>query len=92
MWDYLKGAYLRGCSLDGSVFKDYHYLCFVIEIHIQFLAAKILEISDEQRQHILNSQDFSQFFDKATRLVEKAICENTDICFDYGETGEDGEG
>ena len=52
----------------------------------------MLELSEEQRSHILSSQDFSQFFDKATRLVEKAICENMDICFDYGGSAEDAEG
>eukprot|EP00795_Rhopilema_esculentum_P013907 gene13907-4859_t len=54
--------------------------------------SKVLELSEEQRSHILSSQDFSQFFDKATRLVEKAICENMDICFDYGGSAEDAEG
>lgn len=57
-----------------------------------FVAAKVLEMSEEQRQHILSSQDFAYFFDKTTRLVEKAICENMDICFDYGGTGEENEG
>lgn len=65
---------------------------FIIFFFSPTLVAKNLEISDEQRQHILSSQDFSMFFDKATRLVEKAICENMDICFDYGESGEDAEG
>lgn len=68
------------------------YFVIVLSIFSCCLVAKILEISDERRQNILSSQDFSQFFDKATRLVEKAICENMDICFDYGETGEDAEG
>ncbi len=54
--------------------------------------AKALEISEEQKQNILNSQDFSYFFDKATRLIEKAINENADVCFDYGGAGEDVEG
>ena len=49
-------------------------------------------MSEEQRQHILSSQEFAYFFDKTTRLVEKAICENMDICFDYGGTGEENEG
>ncbi len=49
-------------------------------------------MSEEQRQQILSSQDFSFFFDKATRLVEKVISEGNDVCFDYGGYGEENEG
>eukprot|EP00794_Sanderia_malayensis_P003450 gene3450-3946_t len=52
---------------------------------------KALEMSDDQKQNILSSQDFSFFFDKATRLIEKAMDESIDV-FDYGESGEDVEG
>lgn len=53
----------------------------------------VIELSEEQKQHILNSGEFSRFFDKATRLMERALCETVDITFDYsGAEAEDTEG
>lgn len=53
----------------------------------------VIELSEEQKQHILNSGEFSKFFDKATRLMERALCETVDITFDYsGAETEDTEG
>lgn len=53
----------------------------------------MIELSDEQKEHILNSGEFSKFFDKATRLMERALCETVDITFDYsGAETEDMEG
>lgn len=41
----------------------------------------------------MNSGEFSKFFDKATRLMERALCETVDITFDYsGVETEDMEG
>ena len=52
----------------------------------------MIELSDEQKEHIINSGEFGRFIDKATRLMERALCE-TDITFDYsGAETEDTEG
>ena len=57
------------------------------------LLVPVIELSEEQKQHILNSGEFSRFFDKATRLMERALCETVDITFDYsGAEAEDTEG
>ena len=56
-------------------------------------AVTVIELSDEQKEHILNSGEFSKFFDKATRLMERALCETVDITFDYsGAEAEETEG
>lgn len=53
----------------------------------------VIELSDEQKEQILNSGEFSKFFDKATRMMERALCETVDITFDYsGAETEDTEG
>ena len=58
-----------------------------------FFSVPVIELSEEQKQHILNSREFSRFFDKATRLMERALCETVDITFDYsGAEAEDTEG
>ena len=55
-----------------------------------FKAAVIVELSEEEREKILSSSEFQNFFDRASRMMERAICE-TDVTFDYGRT-EDVEG
>ena len=50
-----------------------------------------LEMSAEQRDKIVASDEFITFFDRASRLVERALCEPSDILFDYvGGSGEEG--
>lgn len=40
-------------------------------------------MSAEQRDKITASDEFMTFFDRASRLVERALCEPSDILFDY---------
>ena len=55
------------------------------------LAPQRVELSDEAKQKILQSQNFAQFFDHAARIIEKAICEE-DYAFDYGAIKDENEG
>lgn len=34
-------------------------------------------------------EDFHQFFDRASRIIERALCEDIDILVDYTGTGEE---
>lgn len=54
-------------------------------------APQMIELTDEAKQKILQSQNFAQFFDHAARIIEKAICEE-DYAFDYGAMKDEGEG
>ena len=47
----------------------------------------VRELSDDEKNHIISSENFTRFFDKATRVVERAMCERIDLFMDY--TGED---
>jgi dynein intermediate chain len=50
-----------------------------------------MEISAEQRDKIVASDEFLTFFDRASRLVERALTKPSDILFDYvSGSGEDG--
>ena len=50
-----------------------------------------LEMSAEQRDKIVASDEFLSFFDRASRLVERALCSPADILFDYvSGSGDDG--
>ena len=42
-----------------------------------------VELSGEQVDRIVASDDFGAFMDRASRLVERALCDSSDILFDY---------
>ena len=41
-----------------------------------------IELSGEQVDRIVASDDFCSFMDRASRLVERALCDTSDILFD----------
>ena len=49
------------------------------------------ELSQEQLDRVLVSDDFKVFVDRTSRLMERALCDSSDILFDY-ITGANGEG
>ncbi|XP_013381208.1 cytoplasmic dynein 1 intermediate chain 2 isoform X2 [Lingula anatina] len=54
---------------------------------------KVRELSEEEKQQIMMSEDFVRFFDRSTRLIERALAEDVpNIFVDYSGTGEDQEG
>ncbi|KAM9482096.1 cytoplasmic dynein 1 intermediate chain 2 isoform 5-T5 [Clarias gariepinus] len=51
------------------------------------------ELTEEEKQQILHSEDFLTFFDQSSRIVERALSEHVDVCFDYsGRDLQDKEG
>ena len=51
------------------------------------------ELSEEERRKIETSEDFQHFFDRAIRVVERALYEDIDIFTDYsGIEAEDRDG
>ena len=53
---------------------------------------KIAELSQEEKEAIMMSEDFHKFFDRTTRLMERAMCEDHQSLFvDYTGGFEDGE-
>lgn len=53
--------------------------------------AKKQELSEEEKRHIIMSEEFHKFFDRATRITERALYynESADIFIDYTGTKED---
>lgn len=49
------------------------------------------EISDEEKQMLMMTEDFHQFFDHATRIVERALAEDNDIYQDYSHDHDEDE-
>ena len=73
------------CSISLSVIHE--YLCNFLYLFYHFI---VQELSEEERETILMSEDFRQFFDHTSRIVERALDE-TDIDIDYSKSAE-GEG
>uniref|UniRef100_A0A668ANC9 Dynein cytoplasmic 1 intermediate chain 2 n=1 Tax=Myripristis murdjan TaxID=586833 RepID=A0A668ANC9_9TELE len=51
------------------------------------------ELTEEQKLQLLHSEEFLSFFERGSRIVERALAERVDVCFDYsGRDLEDKEG
>ncbi|XP_048090296.1 dynein, cytoplasmic 1, intermediate chain 2a isoform X2 [Alosa alosa] len=51
------------------------------------------ELTEEEKQQILHSEEFVAFFDHSSRIVERALSEHVDVFFDYsGRDLQDKEG
>uniref|UniRef100_F7BCN5 Cytoplasmic dynein 1 intermediate chain 2 n=1 Tax=Xenopus tropicalis TaxID=8364 RepID=F7BCN5_XENTR len=51
------------------------------------------ELTEEEKQQIIHSEEFVSFFDHSTRIVERALSEHVNIFFDYsGRDLEEKEG
>ena len=51
---------------------------------------QIKEMSDEERNRLLQSDEFLNFFTKNTRILEKAL-DQDDIFFEYGASDKKNE-
>lgn len=51
-----------------------------------------MELSAEQIEKEMSSEKFVTFIDRTSRLMERALCDSSDILFDYIIGGGEGEG
>lgn len=66
--------------------KTFHNILF-------FLSALVHELTEEEKLQILHSEEFANFFDHSTRIIERALSEHIDLFFDYsGRDLEEKEG
>uniref|UniRef100_A0A8C7ZUY1 Dynein cytoplasmic 1 intermediate chain 2 n=1 Tax=Oryzias sinensis TaxID=183150 RepID=A0A8C7ZUY1_9TELE len=54
-----------------------------------FCTAPPHELTEEEKLQILHSEEFTNFFDHSTRIIERALSEHVDIFFDYVGQGLD---
>ncbi|KAF3919589.1 hypothetical protein ABW20_dc0103301 [Dactylellina cionopaga] len=52
---------------------------------------KVRELDDEEKQQILSTEDFADFIERSTKVMERALDQDYDILADYGlgHTGKD---
>lgn len=66
---------------------------FHISVCVLFFGAAPYELTEEEKLQILHSEEFVNFFDHSTRIIERALSEHVDLFFDYsGRDLEEKEG
>lgn len=55
----------------------------VMRLMTCFQVVPNVEMSSEQVDRIISSEGFISFIDRSSRLVERALCDSSDILFDY---------
>lgn len=51
--------------------------------HLQQQPKAPRELTDEEKQMILMTEEFQRFFDQSSRVIERALSEQVDIFVDY---------
>jgi len=59
---------------------------------LTFINFTVRELSEEEKQMIILSEDFQRFLDRTSRIVERALGESVDIYTDYAGTMDDKDG
>uniref|UniRef100_A0A8B9KJ38 Dynein cytoplasmic 1 intermediate chain 1 n=1 Tax=Astyanax mexicanus TaxID=7994 RepID=A0A8B9KJ38_ASTMX len=74
----------------------YSMFIYTVPLYISALVCVLghpRELTDEEKQQILHSEEFVIFFDRSIRVMERALAEDSNIFFDYsGRDLEDKEG
>lgn len=65
----------------------------VLHCMTRLLSVPPHELTEEEKLQILHSEEFADFFDHSTRIIERALSEHVDLFFDYsGRDLEEKEG
>jgi hypothetical protein len=69
-------------SVKPTVFMRFLLLkCEIMISVINFVSVR--ELSEEEKQMIILTEEFQRFLDRAGRLMERAVSESVDIYTDY---------
>lgn len=80
-----------------SVFMHFYIHIYIYTVYMQYVCVCVLghprELTEEEKQQVLHSEEFVIFFDRSIRVMERALAEDSNIFFDYsGRDLEDKEG
>ena len=53
------------------------------QLQIQQQQKQLRDLSEEEKQMILMTENFQDFFDKSSRIIERALSEQVDLFVDY---------
>lgn len=54
-----------------------------LQIQNQLQQKQVRDLSEEEKQMILMTENFQDFFDKSSRIIERALSEQVDLFVDY---------
>lgn len=81
----------RNATLENSQTRAGGF--FVLRILLFSPVDTSKELTEEEKLQVLHSEEFLSFFERGSRIVERALAEQVDVCFDYsGRDLEDKEG
>lgn len=63
-----------------------------VKFHSRLSLSLARELSEEEKQMLMLTEEFHQFFDRTTRIVERVLGEDRNIFVDYSHDHEDEEG
>ena len=67
-----------------SELRNMNYLCGILWLKLSFsMEFSVVELSEEQKQMIILSENFQKFVMKTGRIMERALWETEDIYADY---------
>uniref|UniRef100_A0A672Q8G6 Dynein cytoplasmic 1 intermediate chain 1 n=1 Tax=Sinocyclocheilus grahami TaxID=75366 RepID=A0A672Q8G6_SINGR len=80
--------------------SEFGYLLLSLCLRLHFVVFCLVcvsghprELTEEEKQQVLHSEEFLIFFDRSIRMIERALAEDSNIFFDYsGRDLEDKEG
>ena len=58
------------------------------QLQIQQQQKQLRDLSEEEKQMILMTENFQDFFDKSSRIIERALSEQVDLFVDYTRASE----
>jgi dynein intermediate chain len=53
------------------------------QLQNQLQQKQVRDLSEEEKQMILMTENFQDFFDKSSRIIERALSEQVDLFVDY---------
>uniref|UniRef100_A0AAY4EJR4 Dynein, cytoplasmic 1, intermediate chain 2a n=1 Tax=Denticeps clupeoides TaxID=299321 RepID=A0AAY4EJR4_9TELE len=78
---------------EGEISSILFFLQIDLFLPLCFTTALPHELTEEEKQQILHTEEFMTFFDHSSRIVERALSEHVDVFFDYsGRDLQDKEG
>ena len=77
MYIYIEDVKPAMTAVEEAAFKQN------LQIQNQLQQKQVRDLSEEEKQMILMTENFQDFFDKSSRIIERALSEQVDLFVDY---------
>lgn len=62
-----------------------------LQVLLEVIFSHVSVLPPDKASEVINSQDFQTFFDRSSRLIERALNEKYDVAVDYAATDKEEE-